>query len=84
LFLCIISVRVAFIFDPQSLLIGILKAAKMRARVNSVNSLQYGSNFGVDRLVLGGTLGLIFQSRFFFMRRKINFSFFLVDFDGGF
>jgi hypothetical protein len=44
----IISVRVASIFDPQSLLIGILKAAKMRARANSVNSLRHRNNFGVN------------------------------------
>jgi hypothetical protein len=36
------------IFDPQSLLIGIPKAAKMRARVNSVNSLRHRNNFGVN------------------------------------
>jgi len=37
-------VRAVFIFDPQS----ILKAKKMRARINSVNSLQHRSNFGIN------------------------------------
>jgi len=78
-------VRAVFIFDPQSLLIGILKAKKMRARINSVNSLQHRSNFGINCArgepvwPSGGTVILIFQSRFFFVRRKIKFSFFLVE-----
>jgi hypothetical protein len=79
-------VRAVFIFDPQSLATGILKAAKMRARANSVNSLRHRSNFGVN-CASGEPVWhtrFDFQSRFFFMRRKINFSFFLVDFGGGF
>ena len=52
---------------------GAPKRAKMRVRVNSVNCVRRVS---FDVL---GTVVLIFQSRFFFVRRKINFSFFLVD-----
>jgi hypothetical protein len=82
----IISVRVASIFDLWSLPLGTLKSAKMRVRGNSVNlrkfsasNVRAGNNFAV-----WGTLVSIFQSRFFFVRRKINFSFFLVDFRGRF
>ena len=59
--------------DLRALVGAAPKAAKMRVRVNSVNCVRRVS---FDVL---GTVVLIFQSRFFFVRRKINFSFFLVD-----
>jgi hypothetical protein len=44
----IISVHVASIFDPWSVPIGTLKAAKMRVRINSVNSSRRGGTVGVN------------------------------------
>jgi hypothetical protein len=69
--------------------VGALKAAKMRVRANSVNSPgcpTFAINLAPGESVLRswGTVILIFQSRFFFARRKIKFGFFLVDFRDGF
>jgi len=87
--LFLISVRIAFIFDHRALPVGALKAAKMRVRANPVNSPGCPT-FAVNRARGGsvlrswGTVILIFQSRIFFARRKIKFSFLLVDFRDGF
>jgi len=58
----------------------------MRVRGNSVNLRKFSaSNVRAENnFAVWGTLVSIFQSRFFFVRRKINFSFFLVDFRGRF
>jgi len=69
--------------------VGALKAAKMRVRANPVNSsgcLTFAINRPRGESVSRswGPVILIFQSRFFFARRKIKFSFFLVDFRDGF
>jgi hypothetical protein len=58
----------------------------MRVRVNPVNSRKLSeSNVSAENnFAVSGTLVSISQSRFFFVRRKINFSFFLVDFRGRF
>jgi len=69
--------------------VGALKAAKMRVRANPVNSsgcLTFAINRPRGESVSRswGPVILIFQSRFFFARRKIKFSFFFVYFRDGF
>ncbi|PYJ77967.1 MAG: hypothetical protein DME77_01705 [Verrucomicrobia bacterium] len=62
----------------------------MRIRANLVNSSRLRWTLEINCAQRGSdlpfrdTLVLLFQSRFFFVRQKINFSFLLVDFRAGF